>query len=250
MSGEKELITAQALAGALNLSVETVWRYTRENKIPYIELGRKQYRYRLDDVLRALSSGAVREKEAQYHHDPEKKYTYKDYLEMPEEPGFRFEILEGLLVREPSPGVRHQRVSRRLQRILEDYFWEADAEGEILNAPLDVTFHDHTVVQPDLLYVSGEQKNIVKETRIAGAPALVVEILSPASIRKDRVKKMQIYQQEQVRHYWLVDPDEKTLECFALQDGLYALVASGMEDEVVEHPDFKGLAVDLAVLWR
>ena len=168
---------------------------------------------------------------------------------MPEEPGFRFEILEGLLVR-PSPGVRHQRVSRRLQRIWKIISGRLMPKEEILNAPLDVTFHDHTVVQPDLLYVSGEQKNIVKETRIAGAPALVVEILSPASIRKDRLKKMQIYQKEQVRHYWLVDPDEKTLECFALRDGLYALVASGMEDEVVEHPDFKGLAVDLAVLWR
>ncbi|HHX95716.1 MAG TPA: helix-turn-helix domain-containing protein, partial [Clostridia bacterium] len=42
MIGNKELITAQALAEALDLSVETIWRYTREKKIPYVELGSKQ----------------------------------------------------------------------------------------------------------------------------------------------------------------------------------------------------------------
>ena len=51
MAPEKELITAQALAKALDLSVETIWRYTRENKIPYIELGKRQYRYKLDEVI-------------------------------------------------------------------------------------------------------------------------------------------------------------------------------------------------------
>ncbi|HBI26378.1 MAG TPA: DNA-binding protein, partial [Peptococcaceae bacterium] len=44
MAMNKELITAQALAEALDLSVETIWRYTREKKIPCIELGNRQYR--------------------------------------------------------------------------------------------------------------------------------------------------------------------------------------------------------------
>ncbi len=250
MSGRKELITAQTLAEALDLSVETIWRYTRENKIPYVELGRKQYRYKLDQVIGALSGAAVREKETGYSADLEKRYTYQDYLEMPEEPGYRVEILEGILVKEPPPNVVHQRVSRRLQRILEDYFWKSDPEGEIFDAPLDVTFQDITVVQPDLLYISGKQKQIVKDARIDGPPALVVEILSPSSTRKDRLQKMQIYQKAHVHHYWLVDPVEKTLECFALREGLYTLVATGMEDEVVVYPNFEGLSVDLSVLWR
>ena len=41
MSDNKELITAQALAEALDLSVDTIWRYTRENKIPYIVIGNR-----------------------------------------------------------------------------------------------------------------------------------------------------------------------------------------------------------------
>ena len=50
----KELVTAHALAEILDLSVETIWRYTRENRIPYIELGSRQYRYKLNDVIKAL----------------------------------------------------------------------------------------------------------------------------------------------------------------------------------------------------
>jgi Uma2 family endonuclease len=178
-----------------------------------------------------------------------KKFSYQDYLEMPDEPGYRLEILEGQLIKEPSPNVPHQRVSRRLQRILEDYFWEYDPEGEIFNAPLDVTLHDITVVQPDLFYVSGEQKEIVKDTRIDGPPTLVVEILSPSTSRKDRLQKLRIYQKARVQHYWLVNPEEKTLECFALRNDVYALVAAGMDEDVLDHPGFAGLSVSLTSLW-
>lgn len=252
---DQELITAQALAEVLNLSVETIWKYSREQKIPYIDLGGRQYRYKLDEVMKALTGSSagdalLREQPSGYQAETGKKFTYQDYLLLPEEPGYRYEILEGMLVKEPSPNVGHQRASRRLQRILEDYFWELDPEGEIFNAPLDVTFLDITVVQPDIFYVSGEQKKIIQEARIDGPPALVVEIISPSSSRKDRLQKLRIYQKEKVPHYWLVNPEEKTLECFALRDGTYALVAAGMDDDVVEHPDFEGLAVPLKKLWQ
>lgn len=249
MAPDKELIPAQALAEALDLSVETIWRYTRENRIPFIELGKRQYRYKLNEVIRALRGNVIGEDNSLYETKPLEKLTYQDYLEIPEEPGYRFEILDGMLIKEPSPNVMHQRVSRRLQRLLEDYFREVDSEGEIFNAPLDVTPLDYNVVQPDIFYVAGEQQLIVKDARIDGAPELVVEILSPSSHRKDRLQKMQIYQRAKVQHYWLVDPQERTLECFAWHDGVYALVASGMEDDVVEHPDFAGLSIALQSLW-
>ncbi|PKM90880.1 MAG: DNA-binding protein [Firmicutes bacterium HGW-Firmicutes-12] len=248
MKQDKELITAQALAKALDLSVETIWRYTRQNKIPFVELGSKQYRYQLTDVLLALT-GSVQEKASEYITTPKVKLTYQDYLEIPDEPGYRFEILEGLLIKEPSPNVIHQRVSRRIQRIIEDYFWELDTEGEIFNAPLDVTFHDYTVVQPDVFYISGEQKMIVKDTRIDGAPTLVIEVMSPSTGRRDRLQKLRIYQNAQVQHYWLINPLEKTLECFSLRDGTYALVATGMDEDIVVHPDFPELSIVLKALW-
>lgn len=249
MSKENELITAQDLSSSLNLSVETIWRYTRENRIPYLELGRKQYRYKLDEVISALNCSAVREKEPPYKADTSEKFTYQDYLKLPEEPGYRFEVLDGILIKEPSPNVNHQRVSRRLQRILEDYFWMADPGSEIFDAPLDVTFHDINVVQPDLLYITGQQKALIRETHIDGPPALVVEIISPSSKRKDRFKKMQIYQKAGVQHYWLADPEEQSLECYSLRDKIYALITAGLDEDILEHPDFPGLSINLSNLW-
>ena len=161
MGKGKELITAQALAQTLDLSVETIWKYTRENKIPYVELGSRQYRYKPNDVIEALRGGAIRGKTSSYKNNVAKKLTYQDYLDIPEEPGYRLEVLDGMLVKEPSPSVMHQRVSRRLQRILEDYFWQVDSAGEIFNAPLDVTPLDYNVVQPDLFYVTGDRKSVV-----------------------------------------------------------------------------------------
>ncbi|MGI6357233.1 MAG: Uma2 family endonuclease [Bacillota bacterium] len=248
MKPDGDLITAQALAEALSLSVETVWRYTRENKIPFLELGARQYRYRLSDVLIALSGSQMRERGTEYKAS-DKKLTYQDYVQMPEEPGYRLEILDGILIKEPSPTVVHQRVSRRLQRVLEDYFAVHDPNGEVFNAPLDVTLGDYTVVQPDIFYIAGGQEHLVLRERVEGPPTLVVEVLSPTSRRKDRWHKLQIYQRAEVPHYWMVDPEEHTLECFSLRDGVYALVVGGVDDDVVEHPELSGLVVHLEQLW-
>ncbi len=242
LKSEKAYEKSKAATGVLlNLPIS-------EKRIPCVGLGSKQYRYHLDEVIKALDVTTVHEKANVYESAGSKKYSYQDYLELPEEPGYRFEILEGFLVREPSPNVMHQRVSRRMQWILEDYFRQTDPDGELFNAPLDVTMLD-SVVQPDLFFISGAQKELVLEARIDGPPKLVVEILSPSTIRKDRLKKLKIYQEAQVEHYWLVNPDEKTMECFALRADLYSLVASGMDEDIVEHPDFPALSIHLATLW-
>lgn len=246
--GKTDLITAQALAEALNLSVETIWRYTRNKKIPYVTLGERQYRYNLQEVLAALTGARVREKAPAYISGAS-KFTYQDFLELPEEPGYRYELLAGELVKEPNPVVLHQRVARELAYLLLLYFRQADPLGEIFFAPLDVTLDEYTAVQPDILFVSGQQKDIVKDVRIDGAPFLVAEILSETSRSKDRLRKRRIYQEAGIQHYWLVDPYEKTFECLALRDGEYILAASGMNDDTVIHPDFSGLSIPLAGLW-
>jgi len=58
-----------------------------------------------------------------------------------------------------------------------------------------------------------------------------------------------LYQKAQVQHYWIVHPEDRTLECFSLRDGAYVLVANGMDDDVVELQEFAGLVIDLKSLW-
>ncbi|MFO8061119.1 MAG: Uma2 family endonuclease, partial [Bacillota bacterium] len=83
-----------------------------------------------------------------------------------------------------------------------------------------------------------------------GTPELVIEIISPFSQRRDRLEKLETYQTNGVQHYWLVHPEQKTLECFALVDGVYSRVAGGMDDDVVSPPGFADLQINLKDLWQ
>ena len=242
------LLTAHELAKVLNLSVETIWRYTRQKKIPMVELGEKQYRYEKEAVLAALvrsENGRMLVKEEHPAYGKEGGYTYEDYLKLPEEPGCRYEILEGFLVKESSPSMQHQRVSRELGRQLLAFFDGFDPKGELFFAPLDVTLTNRNVLQPDILFISGSSKGTKYEERIDGPCDLVVEIMSPTNRRKDRLQKMEIYRKAGIPHFWLADPEDNILEAYVLKDQHYTLMASGGLGDKFTHPDFPGLDLNL-----
>lgn len=238
---QRTLLTAQELADKLGLSVETIWRYTRQKQIPFVEVGKRQYRYDLEAVLKTMSSRAtgMAEEAAEYRTD--RLVTDQDYLKLPEKPGVRCEVIEGKLVQEPPPSVLHQRVSHRLQMLLWNYFHSVDPEGDVLSAPLDVVLSDATVVQPDLLYIPGSAKAALDDVHIYIPPKLVVEITSPFTSRKDRLVKMKIYRDAGVEHYWLVDLEGRFIEAYALRDNGYVRAAES--DTVLTHPDFPGLEI-------
>jgi Uma2 family endonuclease len=252
---EPKLVTAQTLANMLQLSVETIWRYTRNGKIPYVQLANRQYRYEPNAVMQQLGVNTGSQSiplacEAQPEYRTDKVYTYDDYLLLPNEERYHYEILDGMLVREPAPYVHHQRVSRRLQRLLEDYFALRDATGELFDAPIDMTLSDTNVIQPDLVYIPGECSAIVEEKRINGVPYLVVEVISKWTRAKDRLRKRNIYERMRVPHYWVVDPQDETIEAYALHNNAYILRSSGLDTGEFTHPDFPEFQFDLAELWK
>lgn len=245
---EKKLLTAHELAEILDLSVDTIWRYTREGRIPKIEVGPRQYRYVQTDVLQALhkndDSGLVQEEQATYLVPP--KLNYADYAKIPNEPGYTLQLIDGLLIREPGPSLLHQRVSARLQFILTLYFREFDPEGEVLGAPLDIQLDEHTVVQPDLLYFPSSRP--LTEAPIDVLPDLVVEIVSPSTAKTDRIRKFHSYMRAGVPHSWIVDPDDCSMQCYALVDGSYSKVAT-FDGGIFTHPAFPGLTFQMAELF-
>jgi Uma2 family endonuclease len=174
------------------------------------------------------------------------KLDYSDYLAAPED-GKRYEILQGELYVTACPTPRHQRVSHRLQRCLEDYFHER-SHAEVFDAPLAVIFTNEDIAEPDLLVV--DDSNLVSERGIEGPPLLVVEILSPSTRSRDQGVKARRYAELAVRHYWMVDPDNQRVECLRLECGSYQRVAQASGDDSLTHPDWEGLAVDLLELWR
>lgn len=79
----------------------------------------------------------------------------------------------------------------------------------VLPSPLDVQIDcdDRSMLEPDLVVVCDPSKRTRK--CIAGAPDLVVEILSPSSVRMDTKIKLGKYAAAGVREYWLIDPDRE-----------------------------------------
>ncbi|MBS3909368.1 MAG: Uma2 family endonuclease [Actinobacteria bacterium] len=174
------------------------------------------------------------------------KYTYEDYLRLPEDK--RYELIRGELVMVPAPKTKHQRISLRLLRLLSDYV-EKNNAGEIFPAPTDVYFDDENVVQPDILFISKERQEIITEDNIKGAPDLVVEIVSPSSAYYDLVKKKKIYARFGVKEYWAVDPEEKTVEVYLSAD-VFKVAQSLSEGDSLSSAMFPGLSVDLIELFK
>ncbi|MBE3588748.1 Uma2 family endonuclease [Desulfofundulus thermocisternus] len=136
------------------------------------------------------------------------KFTYEDYLLLPEDK--RYEIIGGDIFMTPSPKRAHQKVSRNLTTILWSYVKD-HALGEVYEAPFDVLFGQNDVVQPDIMFVARNNLSIIGENNIQGAPDLIIEILSPSSAERDLFLKKKLYARHAVKEYWIVDPGARTV---------------------------------------
>ena len=169
-------------------------------------------------------------------------YRRADYAALPDEP--RCELIHGRFYLSPSPVRLHQVVAGRIWRLLDDI---AEATGgEALAAPMDVHLADHTVAQPDVLFISPERREIAQNW-IEGAPDLVVEVLSPSTTRMDRLLKLNRYAEAGVKEYWLVDPALRTIE-FLVHDGEHFAVHV-QDGGTWTSPAVPGVALDIDAFW-
>jgi Uma2 family endonuclease len=176
--------------------------------------------------------------------DREKTWTYEDYLALPND-GQRYEIIDGVLYVTPAPLTIHQTLSKRLQHFF--YALELEGKGYAFYAPIDVVMPGCSPVQPDLVFLTPEQRSLIQEKNIAGVPHLLVEILSPSSRSLDRVQKLNRYARNGVSHYLIVDPEASSLEVFVLDRGAYRLEHSLSGDE--DAWEFMGNRLVLAALF-
>lgn len=177
----------------------------------------------------------------------EKKYTVDDYLAMPDEYP-RYELLEGELIEMVSPTTRHQRILQRLFRAL-DQHCAARKLGEVFVAPLDVILSRTVVVQPDVLFISEARRVELIGERITGAPDLVIEILSPATSARDFNQKRKLYARHGVKEYWIVDPDDGTIEIQRLQGTIFSTLALFEKGQTLTSPMFEGLVVEVGQVF-
>ncbi|MEM7548155.1 MAG: Uma2 family endonuclease [Bacteroidota bacterium] len=179
-------------------------------------------------------------------------YTYKDYL------SWRFkervELIKGRLFKmTPAPSSFHQSISIALSSQL--WFHFKETECKVFEAPFDVRLDPakedkiYTVVQPDLCIICDKDK--IDERGCNGAPDLIVEIISPGNSSKEMREKFEIYEESGVREYWLINPLDKNVIVYSLNDeNAFIAKKPFIESDQLRSEIFVDLTIDLSTLFK
>ena len=177
--------------------------------------------------------------------NPDKVWTYEDYLTLDD--GVYFEIINGKASISPTPELFHQRWAGKLYQAIVRHI-EARMLGEVFFAPVDVVLDEQNVVQPDLVFVASANAKLLQRRGIMGAPDLVVEIISPSSLRHDRYDKRELYARFGVKEFWLADVANRSIEVLSLKSGAYQLFSCATDTGKIRSEVLPGFEVDLAGL--
>jgi Uma2 family endonuclease len=137
-------------------------------------------------------------------------WTADEVRALPDD-GNRYEVVDGELLVTPAPARVHQEASRQLFRLLDEYARRTGI-AEVYYAPADIDAGRMSLVQPDLFAVPMSEHRSRGDWETLHELLLVVEIISPSSVRNDRFTKRRLYQRERVPEYWIVDLDDRVIE--------------------------------------
>jgi Uma2 family endonuclease len=172
---------------------------------------------------------------------PERPLTYEEFLAWADDKTFA-EWVDGEVIVMSPVSLPHAEISLFLARLLSD-FSEAHNLGQVLTAPFQMRLRNvERGREPDILFVAQEHLARLTHTFLDGPADLVVEIVSPESVLRDRGEKFAEYEIEGVREYWVVDPEQQRADFFMLgEDGRYER----------RRPDAQGIyhSVVLTGLW-
>ncbi|MDR1702198.1 MAG: Uma2 family endonuclease [Sporomusaceae bacterium] len=180
-------------------------------------------------------------------------YTYEDYAKLDADQ--RYEVINGAIYLMTSPNRKHQRISGNLFRKIGNYL--EGKKCEVYNAPFDVILPKKgetkktasTIIQPDIFVVCDENK--LDDNSCVGAPDLIIEILSPSSVKLDKIIKRSLYELHGVKEYWLVDPVHQIIDRFYYDEVLkeYKKPESFSRDDVITPMIFPDLPINLAEIF-
>lgn len=159
------------------------------------------------------------------------------------------EWVDGKVIRMTAVTFGHQEIVGFLWRLLGLYVEEHDL-GVVSSAPYAMHLPTRQRVrEPDLLFVSRERMDRLRDLYIDGAADVVVEVVSPDSRRRDRVDKVIDYEVEGVREYWLIDPHRRQVDFRRLdEDGRYRLIEP--EEGIFTSEAIAGFRLRIDWLWQ
>jgi Uma2 family endonuclease len=178
--------------------------------------------------------------------------TYEDLLALSED--VRAQILGGEIITSPSPLPRHSNAQRSLGRFIGGPFHDDDGHGGPggwwIFPEIDVRLSRHDIVRPDL---AGWRRARLPEPGsvrpIEIVPDWICEIVSPSSVAYDRVTKRALYAKHSVSHYWIVDPEGRTLEALELQGERWVELGAWDETARARIPPFAEQELDVGRLF-
>ena len=181
----------------------------------------------------------------------EQKMTWNEFrdAEFEDHDLYIYELLNEKLVRRTAPSVKHQDVVNNLSFLFNLHNKNKEL-GRLYLAPIDVYFDDGNGVQPDLSFIKKERLFIIEnEDYINGAPDLIVEVISPGSVRRDKVDKKDLYQRFAVKEFWLIDPQNQTIEVYIIENDVYKLHDFQEQKGKISSILLEGFEVDLETVF-
>lgn len=176
------------------------------------------------------------------------RYTFAECLAWNEKE--RIEIINGEAFMMATPSSQHQEISMELTRQLANFL--EGKQCKVYPAPFGVRLFEQdgdkpkdvdTVVEPDISVICDRSK--IDKYGCKGAPDLIIEILSPSTRRHDRLVKLNLYQRAQVREYWIVDPDNKSVQVFIQDNGILKIREDYGREDVARVNVLEGCFIDL-----
>ncbi len=171
-----------------------------------------------------------------------------DWAKMPEdEPG---ELLDGQLVEEEVPDLVHETAVSWLVGLLRA--WIIARGGFVFGSEGKFVVGHRRGRKPDVSVFFPGAAVLPRRGAVRVPPDIVVEVISPTprDRRRDRVEKPDDYAAFGVRYYWLIDPEERSLEILALgPDGKYARALGAVSGRIADVPGCDALVIDLDELW-
>ncbi|MCD6396638.1 MAG: type II toxin-antitoxin system Phd/YefM family antitoxin [Spirochaetaceae bacterium] len=191
----------------------------------------------------------------------EEPVSYQQFLEMTEKSENRYELIDGVVYLLASPGFTHQRILGVMHIVFHEYL-KSSKKCDTFMAPFDInlirqnikllreeTEDDINFVQPDLIVLCDYLKEIDEKDKYQGTPTLVVEILSPSSRSKDRVKKLDLYMESGIEEFWIVDPKTESVMVYSFKEGELDADAFYTSGQAADSIRFPGLLVPLDKLF-
>lgn len=165
--------------------------------------------------------------------------------------GNRYELIGGELFVSRAPSIPHQLIIQNLQKQLLAYLDENPIGTIVVGA--GAVFSEYDAVIPDLVFVQKQRwSKIVAEGRFTGAPDLAVEVLSPGAEnrRRDLSVKRQLYAKYGVQDYWVVDPDNRSVDIYRLVGRNLDKIVSLLDEDEITSPNLPGFRIGVPAVFR